>query len=132
MGMDKYGVLSELLPKKRPTTADEMLAFKFRELGEKFKLIDTCNCSVLIPYGEEGLSLCERLRETYAPSEQRLLARKLQRYAVSLYGNEPVDKNGNLLAEKVHDCYWVMTSPELYYSNEFGVLTEPQDVFLQV
>lgn len=131
-GMDKYHVLGGLLPRKRPTTADEMLAYKFRELGEKFKLIDTCNCSVLIPYGEEGRVLCEQLRETYAPSEQRLLVRKLQRYAVSLYGNEPIDKNGKLLAEKVHDCYWVMASPELYYSNEFGVLTEPQDVFLQV
>ena len=131
-GMDKYHVLGGLLPDKRPTSADEMFAYKFRELGEKFKLIDACNCSVIIPYGEEGHALCERLRETYAPSEQRLLARKLQRYAVSLYGNEPVDKNGNLLTEKVHDCYWVMTSPELYYSNEFGVLTEPQDVFLQV
>ena len=131
-GMDKYGVLSVLLPKKRPTTAEGMFAFKFRELGEKFKLIDTCNCSVIIPYGEEGHVLCERLRETYAPPEQRQLARKLQRYAVSLYGNEPIDKNGNLLAEKVHDCYWVMTSPEQYYSSEFGVLTEPQDVFLQV
>lgn len=131
-GMDKYHVLGELLPKTRPTTADEMLAFKFRELGEKFKLIDTCNCSVIIPYGEEGHALCERLRETYAPSEQRQLARKLQRYVVSLYGNEPIDKNGNPLAEKVHDCYWVMTSPEQYYSNEFGAQTEPQDVFLQV
>ena len=131
-GMDKYLVLGGLLPKKRPTTADEMLAFKFRELGEKFKLIDTCNSSVIIPYGEEGRTLCEQLRTAYAPSEQRRLVRKLQRYAVSLYGNEPMDKNGNLLAEKVHDCYWVMTSPEQYYSSEFGVLTEPQDVFLQV
>ena len=131
-GMDKYGVLSNLLPKRRPKTTDEMLAYKFRELGEKFKLIDTCNCSVLVPYGEEGHSLCERLRITYAPLEQRLLARKLQRYAVSLYGNEPIDKNGNLLAEKVHDCYWVMTSSDQYYSSEFGVLTEPQDVFLRI
>ena len=131
-GMDKYLVLGELLPNKRPTTADEMFAFKFRELGEKFKLIDTCNCSVIIPYGEEGRTLCEQLRTTYAPSEQRRLARKLQRYAVSLYGDKPMDRNGNLLAEKVHDCYWVMTSPEQYYSSEFGVLTEPQDVFLQV
>ena len=131
-GMDKYHVLGGLLPTKRPTALDEMFAFKFRELGEKFKLIDTCNCSVIVPYGEEGHALCERLRETYAPSEQRLLARKLQRYTVSLYGNDPIDKNGNLLADKVHGCYWVMTSPEQYYSNEFGVLTEPQDVFLQV
>ena len=131
-GMDKYFVLGGLLPNKRPTTLDGMLAFKFRELGEKFKLIDTCNCSVIIPYGDEGFALCEQLRTAYAPSEQRRLARKLQRYAVSLYGNEPTDRNGNLLAEKVHDCYWVMTSPAQYYSNEFGVLTEPQDVFLQV
>ena len=130
-GMDKYGVLSELLPKKRPVTEEEMFAFKFRELGEKFKLIDACNCSVIIPYGDEGRILCERLRATYAPSERRLLVRKLQRYTVSLYGNEPIDKNGNPLAEKVHDCYWVMTSPEQYYSNEFGVLAEPQDVLLQ-
>ena len=131
-GMDKYLVLGGLLPKKRPTTADEMLAFKFRELGEKFKMIDTCNCTVIIPYGDEGFALCEQLRTTYAPSEQRRLARKLQRYAVSLYGDAPMDRNGNLLAEKVHDCYWVMTSPEQYYSSEFGVLTEPQDVFLQL
>lgn len=132
MGMDKYNVLGGLLPRNRPTDLAAMFAFKFRELGEKFKLIDTCNCSMIIPYGEEGNALCEQLRKTYAPSEQRLLVRKLQRYTVSLYGCEPIDKEGNLLADKVHDCYWVMTSPKQYYSSEFGVLTEPKEVSLQV
>lgn len=129
-GMDKYGVLTALLPRKCPRTQDDMLCFKFKTLGETFRLIDSNTTTVIIPYGEEGRDLCEQLRRLFDPSERRDIVRKLQRYTVSLYGCEPLDRDGRPIAERVHDAYWVLTSPEQYYSEDFGVTTEPQEIFL--
>ena len=129
-GMDKYGVLMDFLPRKCPRTMDEMLCFKFKTLGETFRLIDSNTTTVFVPYGDEGRSLSEQLRRSFDPSERRDVVRKLQRYTVSLYGREPIDRDGRPIAERVHDAYWVLTSPEQYYSENFGITTEPQEIFL--
>ena len=129
-GMDKYGVLTDLLPRRCPRTMDDMYCFKFKTLGETFRLIDSNTTSVIVPYGDEGRALCEQLRRSFDPCERRGIVRRLQRYAVSLYGREPLDRDGRPIAERVHDAYWVLTSPEQYYSENFGVTTEPQEIFL--
>ena len=130
-GMDKYHVLSELLPRKLGTSSDDMLLFQFRKIGENFKLIEDNSCPVIIPYGEEGRDLTEALRRAYDPSERRRLVRKLQRYTVSVYGHEPpCDASGGMLCERIHDTCWVLTSPELYYSEDFGFTTEAADEIL--
>lgn len=131
-GLDRLSVLSELIPSSMPKCHDDFLVYKFRTLGETFHLISEPSISVLVPYGEEGRQLCEELRGTYAIGEQRKIARKLQRYAVSLRGPEPRDENGNLLAELVHGTWWVLTSPEQYYDRNFGISNQAKTDFLGV
>ena len=95
-------------------------------------MIDDHSVSVLIPYGEEGERLCDALRETYATGEQRAIARKLQRYAVSMYGNEPRDQAGGLIAERVHDTFWVLSAPKEHYSEAMGLTVEGMGAFLDI
>lgn len=131
-GLDRLSILSDLIPSSTPKCHDDFLVYKFRTLGETFHLISEPSISVFVPYGEEGRQLCEELRGTYAIGEQRKIARKLQRYAVSLRGPEPRDENGNLLAELVHDTWWVLTSPEQYYDRNFGISNQAKTDFLGV
>jgi hypothetical protein len=104
-----------------PSEHDDFLVYKFRTLGEQFRLISEPSISIFVPYGEEGSRLCKELRETYAIGDQRRIVRKLQRYAVSLHGPEPRDENGNLIATLVHDTWWVLDNACQYYDKNFGI-----------
>jgi hypothetical protein len=115
-----------------PAKRDDFLIYKFRTLGERFHLINEPSISVFVPYGEEGERLCEKLRNTYAIGEQRKIARKLQRYAVSLRGSEPRDSDGHLFAELVHETWWVLTSPKLYYDMDFGIRNQAGNDYLEI
>ena len=130
--LDRLSVLTDLIPPAMPRGRNDFLVYKFRTLGDQFHLISEPSISVFVPYGEEGRSLCEELRRTYATGEQRRLARKLQRYAVSLHGPEPLDGNGNRIAELVHDTWWVLTSPEQYYDKDFGICKQANTDYLGV
>lgn len=106
--------------------------FAFRSCAEAFKVIPDEGITVYIPYGDRGRELCERLRESYAIGDIKKIARQLGRYSVSVHGNRPIDGNGNPYADLVHDRYWVVTSPELNYSPEFGLTIEPVEQLLQI
>ncbi len=106
--------------------------FSFKACAEDFRLIPDEGVTVFVPYGEKGRELCEQLRSTYVLGEIRKIARKLCRYGVSVHGFEPRDRNGNLYAERVHDLFWVLTSPEQYYSSDFGLSTEPNEELLVI
>ena len=125
--LDKFRVLTELIPRQLGSSSEDLLVYRFRTLGERFRLIDGNTFSVFVPYGEKGRELCERLRSTYALREQREIARKLQRYSVSLHGLEPRDDLGGLIAELVHDVYWVLTSPEENYDEDFGLFVQSKN-----
>ncbi len=127
--LDKFGVLTELMPNGFDGTKDFLLSCRFKTLGERFRLIDDNTVSVFVPYGPEGVELCEDLRSAYAPGEQRRLARKLQRYAVSIHGKEPVDSSGHPIAEKVHDVYWILTNTDLSYDEKLGINFKGNDSF---
>ena len=130
--LDRLSVLSDLIPSAMPKDHDSFLVYKFRTLGERFHLISEPSISVFIPYGEEGWRLCEELRRTYATGEQRKIARELQRYAVSLRGPEPRDEDGNLMAELVHDTWWVLPNVEQYYDRDYGVCKQAKNNLLDI
>ncbi|MBQ8723914.1 MAG: hypothetical protein IJY80_06485, partial [Opitutales bacterium] len=98
-----------------------MLGLRFRDIGETFKLIEDNTETVIIPFGEAGHKLCEQLRETFNPTEQRQLARKLQRYAVSIYKNRFAEATSAGQIQIIHDRYAVLVSPELHYDENFGL-----------
>lgn len=117
-GLDKLGVLSTLLPQG---ALRDPLAYRLRELGEKFRFVEDAGATVLVPFGEEGRELCEALRETFVPAEQRTLARRLQRCAVSvprpIFDAALADGRVRL----VHERYAVLESPEMHYDADFGL-----------
>ena len=129
---DRLNVLTSLIPPDYPMKRRDMLVYKFRTLGKDFRLIDEASTSVFIPYGLEGLALCEKLRGTYAIGEQRAIARKLQRYAVSLRSPTPSNRDGNPIAELVHDVYWVLTNPQINYDADLGIVLEDKNEFLSL
>ena len=129
---DRLSVLTELLPSTFPRTTTDFLVYKFRTLGENFHLINEPSTSVFIPYGDEGFALCEKLRTTYAIGEQRQIARKLQRFAVSLRSPTPVNREGKPIAEYVHDAYWILTNPTINYDSDFGIVLEDKNEFLSI
>lgn len=113
--LDKHEILRKL------KTNGSMLDLRFREAGELFKLIADETETVLVPFGESGRELCEQLRETFNPTEQRKLARKLQRYAVSIYKNRFAEALSAGKIQLIHDRYPVLVSPELHYDENFGL-----------
>lgn len=130
--LDSPHVLSALIPDAFPKEPNDMLAYKFRTLGKAFRLIDEPSTSVFVPYGADGFALCEKLRETYAVGEQREIARKLQRYAVSLRTPVPKNREGMPIAELIHDIYWVLTNPTINYDRDFGIVLEDKTELLTV
>ncbi len=118
--LDSHGILQKL------SFGSTMLEFRFRDAGEAFQLIEDNTGTVIVPFGETGHELCERLRETFNPSEQRELVRKLQRYAVSIPRNrfEEASRNGQI--QIVHERYALLVSPELHYNENFGLCFEEQ------
>ena len=113
-------------------TGDDPYGLAFKSCAEAFKLIPDDGLTVYVPYGERGRALCEQLRATYAIGEIKKIVRLLGRYSVSIHGCMPCDQDGRPYAELVHDRYWVVTSPELNYSPEFGLTTEPVEQLLEI
>lgn len=117
--LDKHGVLESLMPINVMKTK-ECFTYMFSSLGEKFKFIDNCAQTIFVPYDKEGQELCEAFRKSFDPAEQRIIARKLQRYAVSMYGSVPLDNHGGQYAEEIHGL-WIMTSPKINYDDDYGI-----------
>jgi len=111
---------------------DNPYGLQFKTCAERFELIPENGTTIYVPYGSEGRKLCEAFRNAYAIGEQKGILRRLGRYGVSVHGLEPRDANGNLYAEKIHDLIWVLTSPEVNYSQEYGLSAEAANDFLNV
>jgi hypothetical protein len=66
---------------------------------------------LIIPWGDEGASLCDRLRRSDPienPVLLRYLTRKLQRYAISVWQPEFHDLQTKDKIELVHDKWWLL------------------------
>ena len=130
--LDRLSVLTDLIPPAMPTDRNDFLVYKFRTLGESFRLISEPSTSVFVPYGDEGRALCEKLRGSYAIGEQREIVRKLRRFSVGLRTPNPSNRDGNPIAELVHDTYWVLTSPETNYDEDLGIVFADKNEFLSL
>ncbi|HOV86827.1 MAG TPA: CRISPR-associated helicase Cas3' [Syntrophobacteraceae bacterium] len=103
----------------------------FGRSAGKFRLIDEAAYRpVIIPWGEEGRRLCERLRAMPAPTTEVL--RRLQPFLVQVppgLWQKHVGTNIQL----IHDGIAVLVSPELHYSDDIGLVLdarEPAGVFV--
>ena len=99
--------------------------FKFKTTSEKFHLIEQYAKPVIIPYEKEGQQLVSELR--FSPIVSRTLQRKLQRYTVTIperIWNDHLHQS----FDWVHDQFAVLISPDLHYSDAFGLSLDTDHV----
>ncbi|MDH5590997.1 MAG: CRISPR-associated helicase/endonuclease Cas3, partial [Gemmatimonadota bacterium] len=103
--------------------------FGFARAAERFRLIEDTGRPIIVPWGEEGEALCDRLRNSWGNPPVKL-RRKLQRYTVQVPLQVWARYRGRVF-EMVHDEYPVLISTDTHYSNHTGLrLDERTGVFL--
>jgi CRISPR-associated endonuclease/helicase Cas3 len=91
--------------------------FDFARAGEAFRLIDAPTVPVVVPYDDVAQDLLEELRYSQYPAG---LARRLQRYTVSIYQRECDALTAKGAIDTYHDLYSVLNDFG-YYDPETGL-----------
>lgn len=101
--LDKQQILDEF---KTPAPN-----WAFRDVANRFRLIENIMYPVIIPFNQEAENLIERLRFTVAPGG---ILRELQHYTVQIYAHQlaALDEAGAI--EYVDEQYPVLIDKELY------------------
>jgi len=124
--LDELGILRNIFPKNGPKKEDDLFLFGFRECGEKFHLIDDKPThSVIVPWGE-AKELCEKLRATHVPAEQRKILKKLQRSTVEIYEKKFNEAVACGKIQLVHDCVPVLVSTDFHYDENLGLCLDDE------
>ncbi len=105
---------------KELKTSDDLLCFQFKNCAEKFRLIDDNSEPVIVPYGETGRVLLEEVRRTSDPGRLRYLARKLQRYTVTVPKAQHTIALDQGVIQLVHDRFPLLNS-DVHYDEAFGL-----------
>jgi len=94
--------------------------FPFREIAQKFQLIENITESVVIPWDDKAKELIKDLEHSKYPLSA---ARKLQRYTVQIY--PMVLRNLEVVGsvKRVQDQYCVLINKSLY-NKELGLCPE--------
>lgn len=99
--------------------------FDFREIAQRFRLIEDAGATIFIPWGERGRALCGELAQPWARPSTQLL-RRLQRYVVQVPRRQwmaALDRGIDL----VHDKFAILTCPELSYDRRLGLVLGDED-----
>lgn len=102
--LDKNNILGRL------TEGVGRINFPFREIGKKFRIIDSDMVSIIIPYNDEAKKIIKKLR--YAEFTKNL-ARKAQRFSVQVYP-QILRKLEGVSIERIQENYLVLTNADLY------------------
>ncbi|MBU4365517.1 MAG: hypothetical protein L6437_00755 [Kiritimatiellae bacterium] len=98
--------------------------FGFAKTANDFQLIDDAGfCSVIVPWGNEGRALCERLRKL--PEPNREILRQAQRYIVQVH-RRGWNTHVALDIKLVYDNLGILMSPETHYSEDTGLNLESE------
>ncbi|HMO50369.1 MAG TPA: CRISPR-associated helicase Cas3' [Kiritimatiellia bacterium] len=98
--------------------------FGFEKTAHDFHLIDdAATCGVIVPWGDEGRILCERLWAMPEPGRDDL--RVAQRYIVQVRKNV-WDRYVVRDIKLVYDNLGILVSPETHYSEETGLNLEAE------
>lgn len=96
----------------------------FRSYADKFELIESKTVSVVYAQDEAGQALVEKLK-----SGEPLDARKLQKYAFTVYGYELDDLLKQHVVSDFGRGVWCLTNPD-YYDADTGVLFQAKDKYV--
>lgn len=95
------------------------LEFDFQTAAERFKLIDSNTYSIVIPYDEEARKLINQAQYSKFPLS---LARKLQRYTVSIYEYEYKALIETAVIKTINDSYIILDNYEKNYDTSTGLV----------
>jgi CRISPR-associated endonuclease/helicase Cas3 len=113
---ETYWLQEQLLDQKQILEEFKVpLNWAFRDVANRFRLIENIMCPVIIPYNQEAEQLIERLRFAAAPGG---VLRELQHYTVQIYAHqlEALDEAGAI--EFVDEQYPVLIDKELYSTQQ--------------
>ena len=129
--------LLELLSVNRQRSSPEINRNKrfytgqaFRSAGEKFRVIDDCSISVVVPYNEEAVRMIADLRSDIRLDEQTKVLRKIQKYTVGIYEHTERKLKEKRALDMLNCGVYVLD--ERYYDDEAGILIEgkPMDLLM--
>lgn len=96
--------------------------FDFKCAANEFRLIENWQVPVIVPFDEKAERLIKDLRHPNIPLHRDLL-RGLQRYTVQIPPRMR-DRNATAFERLRDDQFHVLISPELNYSNHFGLVLD--------
>jgi CRISPR-associated endonuclease/helicase Cas3 len=111
-GLDRHEILKSIKQGGR------RLAFPFRVIEQKFKLIEDLSCPIVIPC-PDNKTLLEEIETAEFPG---IYGRQLQRYTVSVHPKEFAEYLNRGWLRQLRDMYYVLDYDQ-GYSPELGLLT---------
>lgn len=76
--------IMECWPSQPPRKPEELFLYQFKTCSENFRFIESNYESVIIPWGQRGEQLHEDIKAAFDPQDQWPLARRAQRFIVSI------------------------------------------------
>lgn len=121
--LDKESILDAIREQEK------QLRFPFREVAEKFKLIDDNTCTIVIPWDGNCRKILAEARYSQLPGAY---IRRLQRYGVGVYEKEFRELVGLGALEVVAGQFYVLKEEmfEFHYSEETGLMPFTESMFL--
>lgn len=107
------------------TERGNLLEFDFKTAAEEFRLIDSNNYSVIIPYDDTAISLIEEAKFNPYP---RSIARKLQPYTISIYEYEYKALLNNGVLKSVNESFVILDNFEKNYDKKTGLIIPNNDL----
>jgi CRISPR-associated endonuclease/helicase Cas3 len=121
--LDKESILDAIREQEK------QLRFPFRDVAEKFKLIDDNTCTIVIPWDGICRNILTEARYSQFPGSY---IRRLQRYGVEVYEKEFQELVGLGALEVVAGRFYVLKKEmfELHYNKETGLRPFTESMFL--
>nr|WP_276570294.1 CRISPR-associated endonuclease Cas3'' [Thiocystis minor] len=106
-----------------PSDRELPFRFNFATVAERFRFIADTQRPVIVPWGETGRKLVDQLRATHRMKlpPPAGIARRLQRYSVTIPQFAWQNAQAQGLLELLHERFAVLVSPELHYASDTGL-----------
>jgi len=104
--LDKKNILDRL------AMPDNKLLFPFKEVENKFRIIEQETETILIRYNEDCSSKIQKLQKGYL---NRDLQRSLQSYSVQVFNHEFKELHDQGIIEELPNGWWLLTDETIYH-----------------
>ncbi len=117
--------VNEYIRNNKTNTYPLLIKQSFKTAGDQFEAIDAPTKGIIIRYGRRGKQIVDGLCESQDTYESAYWLRRAQRFSVNLFPhvfNKLREENAIIPTQPDSDIFYL---DEQYYSDEFGVNTEP-------